>query len=102
MAFKINWEPEAQENFKRIVEYLQSEWSEKSAENFIKNVTVKLNLLSDYPYIGTSKGKNKKIRKIILTQQNTLYYQVSFRQIFILRIFDTRQNPRKLKLRKSK
>ena len=40
--------------------------------------------------------KKEKVRKCVLTKQNTLYYRVMETEIQILRVFDTRQDPAKL------
>ena len=39
-----------------------------------------------------------KVRKCVITKQNSLYYRENSERIEILRIYDNRQNPRKLRL----
>ena len=41
--------------------------------------------------------KKKKIRKCVMTKHNTLFYRENKDNIDILRIFDNRQDPKKLK-----
>jgi hypothetical protein len=40
---------------------------------------------------------NKKVRKCVVTKQSTLYYTFNQNEIAILFLFDTRQDPNKIK-----
>jgi len=44
-----------------------------------------------------AKNWNQKVRKCLVTKQNTLFYREVERRIEILRLYDTRQDPKKLK-----
>ena len=100
MAFEIEWDDEAIEDYKNILKYLNLEWSKNSVIKFEKLLEKKLLSLSNNPNTGRRTSKNSRIRKIVVTYQNTIYYQFNDEAVKILRIFDTRQHPRKLKLRK--
>ncbi len=100
MAFEIEWDDAAIDDFKNILQYLKEEWSENSVIKFEKVLEKKLFSISINPNSGEKTFRNSRIRKIVVTYQNTLYYQFNHDAIKILRIFDTRQHPRKLKLHK--
>jgi plasmid stabilization system protein ParE len=74
---------------------LQQEWSAGIAENFIIECYSKINLIAEFPHLGTVSDKIKTIRRIFITKHNALYYAVEDNTIILLDIFDTRQNPKK-------
>ena len=43
-------------------------------------------------------SKNVKFRKCVVTKQNTLFYHYNEKHIVVVAVFDTRQNPKKLKI----
>jgi hypothetical protein len=53
--------------------------------------------LSTFPNPGIASTKEKKIRSIVLTKHNKLYYRINNDLIEVLNIFDTRQNPKQNK-----
>jgi len=48
---------------------------------------------TQFPYIN----RKKQVRKCVITKHNTSFYRDRKENIDILRIFDTRQDPHKLK-----
>ena len=83
-----------------MIEYLQTEWSDDLADSFAFNLQGKLELLYVFPFIGVTVNQDSNFRKVVITKHNLLVYRIERMEIRILRIFDTRQHPRKLKLRK--
>ncbi len=80
-----------------LLDYLEKEWSEKSKDDFIKKLDRSILQIKKLP---ASCPESKEIRglfKCVLTKQTTLYYRVKDQTIQIITLFDTRQNPGKLK-----
>lgn len=48
------------------------------------------------PHVFPIINKEFKIRKSVITKQNTLFYREKENKIEIVRLFDTRQDPNKL------
>lgn len=98
MSKVVIWSPLAENDFDLILDYLQQEWNVDVSRKFIDKIEKILNFIiqnpSQYPFVN----KKQKIHKCVLTKQNTLFYREHKQFIEVLRIFDTRQNPRKLKL----
>lgn len=76
MAYKIIWTKNAKEDLKDIVFYLKEEWSEEISEKFISNLFSKLEILSEFPLLGKASEKNINIRRILISEQNFLYYKI--------------------------
>jgi plasmid stabilization system protein ParE len=98
MALKIFWSKRASIKFEQIVGYLLNEWSENSAKEFISKVFDFLDILPDYPEIGSLENKEKNIRGFTIVQQVTLYYRIKKDSIVLIVFFNNRQNPEKKKL----
>lgn len=98
MARHVIWTPLAQQKRKEILEF----WIEKTQS---KSFSIKLNnlfkestkLLSDHPNIGRRTDLQGVRVKIV--RDYLLFYEVSESSIYILTVWDSRQNPDKLKIR---
>lgn len=95
MALKIFWTKRASKNFDIILEYLEIEWGELVTKRFIKDVYDFLELLVEFPEIGSIENKEKGIRGFTLIKQINVFYRITSDKIIILGLFDNRQNPSK-------
>jgi plasmid stabilization system protein ParE len=95
MAFKITWTDIATDDFLNIVHYLEIEWSDRISENFIIDSYAKLDLLAKAPMIGTASGLYMNVRRILITKNIALYYEVKSQELVLLNFFDVRQSPEK-------
>ncbi len=96
MPKSIIWSPLAEIDFVAILEYLEMEWGEKVTEKFIEITDNAIEQITINPKQFPIIHKKKIIRKCVLTKHNSLFYQSGIESINILRIFDTRQDPRKI------
>jgi plasmid stabilization system protein ParE len=97
MALTIYWTRRADEKFDRILEYLSVEWGEKVTSAFVKKVYDFLDVLIDFPEIGSLENVEKNIRGFVILKQITVFYKVTDNKIILLNFFDTRQNNNKMK-----
>jgi len=95
MALKIYWTKRADQKFTQITEYLVKEWGESVAKAFTKKVYDFLDILSEFPEIGTVEHKEKDIRGFTIIKQVNLFYRISRDRIILLNFFDNRQHPKK-------
>ena len=95
MALKIYWTKRADKKFDDILNYLQKEWGESVAKAFTRRVFDFLDILSEFPEIGTIENKEKGIRGFTIIEQVNLFYRISDNKIILLNFFDNRQHPRK-------
>jgi len=96
MPKPVTWSPLAEHDLSIILHYLDQNWGEKVAANFIELTDSFIIQISinpkQFPFIHKRKG----IRKCVLTKHNTLFYRDRRSLVEILRIYDTRQDPNTL------
>ena len=97
MHKQIIWSALSEKDFVSILDYLQKNWNDKVVQGFIKITNKSIELISNNPKQFPMIDKIKKVRKCVLTKHNTIYYRDRNANIDILRIFDNRQDPRKLR-----
>jgi len=94
---KVIWSPVAQEDLISILDYLQNKWSQRVINKFINKIDDNVGLIIEDPKIFPIINQELQIRKCVVTKQNTLYYREVSEGVEIARLFDSRQDPRKLK-----
>lgn len=94
---KVIWSEEAVENLKKIIQYLEENWTEKEIKKFVKKLEKQISIITTQPD-SFPKANNLDVRRSVLSKQTTIYYNVHQEAIRIVTIFDNRQNPKKLKL----
>lgn len=97
MAKNIIWSPAAESDLKSVLIYLDEKWSVLVVNQFINKVDSFVNLIAEEPKLFPIINKKHNVRKCVLTKQNTLFYRENKDSIDIIRLFDTRQDPKKLK-----
>lgn len=90
MARKIVWTKRANQKLIMIVSYLSREWGNTVAKQFLSRTFDLVDLLADYPSIGSVEIREKGIRGLLITPHNRLFYRVTAKKIVVLNIFDTR------------
>jgi plasmid stabilization system protein ParE len=94
----VNLSPSAKEDIENISQYLNQEWGKVVLSRFLIKINWIISQIvinpQQYPVINT----RLKIRRCVITKQNTLYYIYVNGKIKIVRIYDTRQDPNKLKI----
>jgi len=93
----IIWSPSSENDFENILDYLNKNWGNKVAFNFIELTENLLNQIAINPRQFPVFYKRKKVRKCVLTKHNSLFYRDGKTNIEILRIYDTRQDSNTLK-----
>jgi plasmid stabilization system protein ParE len=96
MLKKIQWSPSSEDDFGKILEYLNDTWDKGVVTQFIHITETILKQIVLNPKQFPLINRTKKIRKCVITKHNTLYYRNSKATIDILRIYDSRQNPNNL------
>ncbi len=93
---KVIWSEEAVENLKKIIKYLEDNWTEKEIKKFASKLEKQISIIQKQPN-SFPKANNFNIRRSVMSKQTTIYYNVNDESIRIVSLFDNRQNPNKLK-----
>jgi len=83
----------AEKKLEKLFEYLILEWSDKVKRDFVKKLAKSIELIKNQPEIFPESIKGNGLRKCVITKQTTIYYRYNSKQINIIIVFDTRQNP---------
>jgi len=98
MAKQIIWSIRAQNDRKDILKYwIQRNKSQKYSRKLARLFKEAVKLVANYPEIG--KSTDDKYVRIKLVRDYLIVYEISEKRIFILTIWDSRQDPGKLKNR---
>jgi len=94
---KINISKTAEENLDAVLNFIEERWSKKSREMFLVKFQKAISIISMNPEIFPKSSTNKKYRKCVITKQSSLLYSFGSNEVRIHTIFDTRQDPIKIK-----
>ncbi len=88
----------AQKNYSSIKSYIEGKFGERTATAFSKKLIDFLEILKNYPELGSLDVPNKNIRGFQFSKQTRIFYRIKGERIIILTLFDVRQNPEKKNL----
>ena len=89
--------PKAQSEMKTFFDFLQSKWNENTKIKFVNKINDILQLLVENPELFPISRFNRKNRKGVITKQTSLFYHFDQKHIVVVAVFDTRQDPTKIK-----
>jgi len=97
---KIIWTFTAKKSFTKILDYLFENWTNKEIQKFSEETRHILDQIVQNPYMFEASNNKSKVRKGFINELITLFYRIHPRkkEIQLLRFWDNRQNPKKLKL----
>ena len=96
MTKHIIWSPASEKDFEAILEYINTRWNRRVILRFINKVDDTIGLISENPKLFPLINEELQIRKCVITKQNTLFYREVKQNIEVVRLFDSRQDPKKL------
>ncbi|WP_181303954.1 type II toxin-antitoxin system RelE/ParE family toxin [Rufibacter sp. XAAS-G3-1] len=95
---QVIWNKRASRQLAELQSYLHEEFGENAARTFTIRIFNFLELLVKYPKIGSLENPEKDIRGFLLHRHTTILYKHEQDIIYILSLFDNRQNQEKKKL----
>jgi len=99
MPKSIVWSDNSKVDISNLVLYLKLEWGKEIADDYITLIDELIQQFAIFPKMYPMIHKRKKIRKCVVSKHNTIYYREKRDFIEIVNVFDTRQNPEKLKFK---
>jgi plasmid stabilization system protein ParE len=97
-GLKIRWTDEATNNLEGIIVYLESNWTSKELTKFFIKLEKQIQLLSFFPEAYPPSPKCNNTHRCVFSKNLTIYYTFDNEHLILLSIFDTRQDPSKLKI----
>jgi len=94
---KVNFSKTAEKNLDDVLNFIEAKWSKKSKDLYLVKFQKAVSIISMNPEIFPKSSVNKKYRKCVITKQSTLLYSFGSNEIRIHTVFDTRQDPNKIK-----
>lgn len=95
MAYKIIYKKRFSNKLIKLLQYLEKEWGQKAAIEFLSKIEKRTDTLKEQPFIGKPSHQKPEIRTILITKYNRIYYKFHNNTVIILNMFDTRRNPKK-------
>jgi plasmid stabilization system protein ParE len=89
----------AESKLLKLTDYLIENWNLKTRDKFVEKLSNKINQIASQPKSCPQSSEFKGLYKCVVTKQTIFYYRISneLQEIEIITVFDTRQNPNKLK-----
>lgn len=78
-----------------MAEYAEANWSDVAFRTFINNVFTSLDLLAEFPGMGTSENPTESLRSYLISKNCRLFYRIEPRKIVLLAFIDTRSNKKR-------
>lgn len=86
----------AMKNLDSLLVYLEEEWSTKVKHDFVQKLDKSLKQIQELPDSFPESDNIRGLRKCVVTKQTTVFYKYSDTTIYVVTIFDNRQNPKSL------
>ena len=97
MNRKIIISKNASKSLQDIADYIEYKWSLKTRYEFIDKFGKNIKLIQSNPESFPKSTINNDLHKCVITKQTSIFYKFNSNTIRILQVFDTRQDPNKLK-----
>jgi plasmid stabilization system protein ParE len=81
----------------KLLDYLESEWSTKVKNDFIKKLDKSLRQIQKYPNSCQQSDSIVGLHMLVISKQTSVFYRFNSKTITIVTIFDNRMNPDRLK-----
>ncbi|PUU71629.1 type II toxin-antitoxin system RelE/ParE family toxin [Flavobacterium sp. WLB] len=94
---KVHFSKTAEKNLDAVLNFIEARWSKKSKEIYLVKFEKAISIISMNPEVFPKSSINKKYRKCVITKQSSLLYSFGSNEVRIHTVFDTRQDPNKIK-----
>ena len=71
---EIFWTDSAKKSFNKIIEYLDTNWTEREISRFVNETVYLLSNLKSQPEIGRPSSKRKSVRICVVNRHTQLIY----------------------------
>jgi hypothetical protein len=75
-TYRLIWSLRAVENLKRIIKYLEVNWTDKEIYNFFYRLSIYLAFIEKNPESFPTAKSKLNIRRAVVTKHNTIYFKM--------------------------
>lgn len=93
MALEIIWTQTAENQLDRIIEYLQTNWTEREIKQFFKKLDQGLDTIGKTPNMQKKSLRKDGAFEYQISPQTTIFYAFDNRKATILLLWSNRMNP---------
>ncbi len=93
----ITISPLAKADIRTVLNYLSQHWNQKVIDEFLQKLSTFYYIIAINPRLFGFYNKQKNIRKYVLDKNNVIYYRNKKEGIEIITLFNSKQQPNKLK-----
>jgi plasmid stabilization system protein ParE len=94
---KLVLSAKAERQLENIFEFIEARWSKRVREKAALKIYKNLKIIENNPELFSNSQYNKQLKKCVVSKQTTLFFKYTKSKITIVSVFDTRQNPNKIK-----
>ena len=87
----------AEKQLENILQYVEAKFSERIRKELAKKIYNCFKLIENDPELFSFSNYNNSLRKCVVSKKTTVFYQIRKDNIVVVSVFDTRQNPKKIK-----
>jgi len=93
---KITWTKVATTSYDNYLYFLNQQWNTEVVNTFRQLLNEKIKILTAYPKSGAVFYNSKRIRRLVIHRNTSIYYKLLSDEILILLIWDNRADPQEL------
>jgi plasmid stabilization system protein ParE len=97
MALEVSWSKEAREELIKVISYLEENWTEREIKRFTSKLEEQITIISSKPKTYKKSKRLLGTHECLITKHNSLFYTYNDTYLFIVTVWDNRQEPGKLK-----
>lgn len=98
---EVVWSKTAKESLAVTLQFIRQNFSDNVAQNIRNQIENQVNQLSIFPLMGIEDRKNstpsRQFRYIIIKRRSKVFYYLKDNKVYIVLVWDTRQNTDSLK-----
>ncbi len=96
-GYKIEWSVRAVNDFNQIIRYLSENWNKREIRKFVRQIDKNISSIRISPFTFPGTSYRPGLRRCVISKIHTLYYLIQDNTIYLIAIWDNRQDVRKLK-----
>lgn len=90
--YKLYWSEESLKNLDEIIDYLESNWTNREVTNFKQKLSKQVELIHRKPTLFPISEYNSRLRKAVLSRQTTIFYELDGMNINLIFLFNSKKD----------